>query len=480
MEIVREHERRQRDTGATYQLNGAHISAAYWENPHSPRTDAVWLQLCTLTLDALSQYLNFTYAISRISAHTDPIALVHANRVQLLVNFLAVTPNRSRYVTFLEPFIYSHKTFLVRASPPAPGFSLLGPFDALTWSLLLAVAVMTAVAMAMNGRLCLPCMTWGDARRRVDARAITDLLKYYVRYVFGALVRQGGPWLPAAAPVRTVLAAWWLFAICASTIYSASLVSLLTVVRVREPFTSIPALLRHPAMTPVVVAGQSVVEQLATSPANSSLHRLLERVAAAAPRSVAKSLPEGLRLTLLGNHTLIGNALELKLLIIEEAEAVFSHEDDGEVTCALMLSSVEMLPTRMAWMVPRGSPYVRSLNNGIRAAIESGLRDKWLHEALPDRLELCRRPRKNIAVTTRQLTSVDLSGAISVLVYGGISAVVVLCLEKFIYHAHNALSEGQQWQRRRQRLLLMPVAMVTDDAAPQHRAESGTVDRVDI
>lgn len=64
-----------------------------------------------------------------------------------------------------------------------------------------------------------------------------------VWYSYGALVGQGGDYLPPAIGTRSIVAFWWLFVIVTATTYSGNLVACLTFPKVYQPVQNVQDLL---------------------------------------------------------------------------------------------------------------------------------------------------------------------------------------------------------------------------------------------
>ncbi|XP_014671502.1 PREDICTED: glutamate receptor ionotropic, delta-1-like [Priapulus caudatus] len=418
-------------------LHGAHLRAGYWRYESTPRTDHAWLTLSRSILADFSRFYNFTFDVVTIPAADDAVSLVADGRVDVLLNFLTVTPQRQRRVTFLSPLVKTHKTFLVRRPPLVSGFTFFAAFDVTTWLTLLAVTVATAATTAaLDGRLA----PWrehaadrGGGEGCASDRRGSALLAYYARYVFGSLLKQGGPRLPAATPARVMLATWWCFAIIVAALYGATIVSLLAIAQAKQPFTSLAQLSAGgTGVQPVVVRGQSIIELLSSSPADSDLGRLWATIDGVDGATV-DSMPEGLRRSLRGDAAMTGNGVEMVLAMMEDEEEVLGHDAAGQPFCRLALSPVRFLPANMAWSLPLGSPYASVLDHAMVRSIESGLFAKWLNDIFPIWLKLC----MNHPETTMQTTALSmghLSGTFLVLVYGGVVAAAVLAAETAFHH----------------------------------------------
>lgn len=418
-------------------MNGTNLIAGFWEYNDSPETNRIWLKMGKTFLDELGHYLNFTYNVTVISPEKDAIQYVYNKKVDVLINILTVTMKRKRYVKFLEPLYETYKTFTIKTPQPVSLFTMLAPFDMPTWLAVVAFSIVAAVIMALEGSVYLNWVSSKDSPLNLEARSFRKSLQFYVFQIISCLVQQSSVWLPKKLAPRTLLGCWWIFAVEIAAFYCAVMVSLLTISQSEQPFNSVAELVAHPTLQPVVVDGQSVIEVLSDSPKGSDLGNLWKKVASDEENSIVISMKDGAELSLYSQYTLLGNAVEIILTLVEQRQQVFGYDANGALFCNLILSPVKFFPARMAWMVPKKSPYSELLDNGLKSIISGGLRDKWFREAFPEELEKCLNPPKQ-AIRMQPLSFVQYTSTFYMGMYGGIASLLLLAMEYVIWKLANS------------------------------------------
>lgn len=420
------------DRISKYQLQNVNITVGFWDYVNSPSLNEMWFDMGLSFLEEMARYLNFTYHLVKIEANENGINVVHQGNVDLLINLLAITPKRIKIVTFLEPIFESYKTCVIRTPPYVSKVNLLAPFDTKTWLFLAFACLASAIIMACDMQVCLPCILWGNSSVNLKKTPLVKKLIYYVQYMVGSLLRQAGTYLPDTVPSRIMLSCWWIFAITVTGLYSADLVSILTIATAVQPFNSITKLVNHPTLKPVVVAGQSIIDDLSASEPDSEFGKLWAKIISD-KNLIINSMPQGIHMTLSGNYTMIGNALEMKLVMVQQSDEVFGYDEDGNQQCHLTLSPLSFLTTKMSWMVPKSSPYVDAFNHALHVFMATGLRDKWLADYFPADLEYCINTPSQV-IQMKQLTLAKLKSIFHFLFYGGAACLLLLVVEALLYY----------------------------------------------
>lgn len=99
-----------------------------------------------------------------------------------------------------------------------------------------------------------------------------------VWYCFGAMVQQGGDYLPMAISGRILITFWWLFVIVTVTTYSGNLVALLTFPKIFNPINDLYDLIKYKNVLKYGATRTSGIEEVIKDSANTALQMLLDNI----------------------------------------------------------------------------------------------------------------------------------------------------------------------------------------------------------
>mgnify|MGYP002649322754 CR=1 FL=1 len=95
-----------------------------------------------------------------------------------------------------------------------------------------------------------------------------------VWYCFGAIVQQGGDYLPLAISGRILITFWWLFVIVTVTTYSGNLVALLTFPKIFNPINDLNDLIAFKSLLKYGATRTSGIEELIKDSADKRMQML--------------------------------------------------------------------------------------------------------------------------------------------------------------------------------------------------------------
>ncbi|KAL0103140.1 hypothetical protein PUN28_017458 [Cardiocondyla obscurior] len=241
-----------------------------------------------------------------------------------------------------------------------------------------------------------------------------------VWYVYGALLQQGGMYLPHSDSARLLVGVWWLVVMVLVATYSGSLVAFLTFPNMDAAILTIENLIAHKDRLTWGFPNGSFLEEYLKNADEEKYHILLER-------SIihnASQETEMIERVKAGKHALIDWRSTLR----------FVMRNDLLLTegCAFSLSTDEFMDEPIAMVIGKDSPYTKIINSELHRMHESGLMNKWITEQIPIK-DKCSDSLTNQAVDERKVNVTDMQGIFFVLFMGVTGSMFLLCCE-FCWH----------------------------------------------
>ncbi|CAH2047486.1 unnamed protein product, partial [Iphiclides podalirius] len=244
-------------------------------------------------------------------------------------------------------------------------------------------------------------------------------------YIYGALLQQGGMYLPRADSGRLVVGTWWIVVLVVVTTYSGNLVAFLTFPKQELPVTTIADLLENKDVyTWSINKGSYLEMELKNSdvPKYISLLKGAELIinnenAEKNPKSDS-SILERVRKR---RHVIID--WKMRLSYVMRAATLATDR------CDFTVSAEEFMDEKVAMIMPAGSPYLPVINEELSRMHKAGLIEKWLAERLPQRDRCWRSGTAGQQIDNHTVNLRDMQGSFFVLFLGIFTAFMVLFME---------------------------------------------------
>ncbi|KAK8377611.1 hypothetical protein O3P69_013925 [Scylla paramamosain] len=230
---------------------------------------------------------------------------------------------------------------------------------------------------------------------------------------------------------RLVLGAWMVLTLVLMRSYAGTLMSLLAVRQIPQPFQDLRRLLDDPDITMVWEAGSMYVQFLmcvlslgnpAPQAITSGIFREVREAEFSGRLVFIKSTEYNSMLDQLvrrGTHAFVGEDLSGRVLMAND------FSTSGQ--CDFYSSRARFLPYMFAMIGRRHSPLVPALSARIRAVTEAGLYDHWLDAAIPNDTSCTNAPTK--VTVTSSLTLENLWGMFFLLGSGVAGAALLFAGE---------------------------------------------------
>ncbi|XP_046568893.1 glutamate receptor ionotropic, kainate 2-like [Haliotis rubra] len=185
-------------------------------------------------------------------------------------------------------------------------------------------------------------------------------------YHFGALMANGGAYLPKTKSGRTVLSCWWLFTVIMAATYSGNLIAFLTDGREKPPFSSLAEMVQQDTYNWGFVGGTALVNLFQES--NISVYHKVwhgvEEIMANEPDWLSLDGDEHMR-----------RAVESQYVYIAEESTLEMWDDPRR--CDLQMLHDNFLFSKYAVGLPKHSIYTQVFSEQILRIYESGILSLW-------------------------------------------------------------------------------------------------------
>ncbi|XP_058458924.1 ionotropic receptor 93a [Malaya genurostris] len=378
-------------------------------------------------LKELSRKLNFTYTITIAQTNLEYIGNmtddgnstfnkdVHTvttdvpaeilkqlmdNKILLAAVGATVSEKQKKYITFSKPISIQTYSFIVsRPRELSRVFLFLSPFTVDTWMCLAATILLMAPMLYIIHRSS-PFYGHIGKNNTIGLGKLNNCFWY----IYGALLQQGGLYLPYADSGRIIIGTWWLVVLVLVTTYCGNLVAFLTFPKIAIPITTISQLVKNQQGVSWSIRKGTFLEQFLLETDDPKYVRLYNGAKFITEESdqIVRSIREG-------HHVHIDWRTNLNYLMKRE----FLKND----RCDFVLSMDEFLDEQIALAMPKNSPYIDVINDELIKMQQFGFMQRWLKKYLPSQ-DKCSKVRRSSEVENHTVNNDDMAGCYYILLIG--------------------------------------------------------------
>ncbi|GLV41761.1 Ionotropic receptor 93a [Carabus blaptoides fortunei] len=380
----------------------------------------------------LSRRLNFTYILGLSKTDTnlttrqmdlieltnmipDDIAnLVMNNKVFMAACAFTINNRGKKIINFTIPIsIQSHTLLVARPRQLSRALLFISPFTYDTWlCLALAIIIMGPILYFINKY----SPVYGYRGKAVKG---LENIQNCMWYIYGALLQQGGMYLPEADSARLVIGTWWLVVLVVVTTYCGNLVAFLTFPKIDIPIRTIDDLFSHrDSVTWGITNGTFLDEYLKETDIQryQELNNGIVIHDQLTPQIVSEVRDR--------THVFIG--WKMKIAYIMKKNFIESG------ACDFAFGIDDFLDEQIAMIVSQDNPYLDMINDEINRLHQVGLIEKWLKDYMPKK-DRCWKVGHVTEVNNHTVNIDDMQGCFFVLFLGFALAALLMIFEK-CYH----------------------------------------------
>lgn len=223
-------------------------------------------------------------------------------------------------------------------------------------------------------------------------------------YTCGALLQQGGQYLPKADSGRFLVGIWWIGVIVLVTTYSGNLVAFLTFPKYERAENTLVDVLKSPEHNIYGMPNASFFEVYAKQSDREDFKEYINKATIYNKlyQSDIEDIQHGKRVN-----------VDWKVNL----QNIIQREFDRTKECNFMLGKEEFVEEQIGLIVPLTSPYLALINDEIKKLNEMGLIQRWHKIYMPD-IHKCSGKSMVHHVTNHKVNLTDMQGCFAVLLMG--------------------------------------------------------------
>ncbi|XP_071526982.1 glutamate receptor-like [Panulirus ornatus] len=372
-------------------------------------------------LEIMANTMNFTYKYVRPpdgswgnkmknGSWTGMVGMVGRKEVDFGLGPFSARSPREEMVDFTRPVMLDdHRVIARRGRPEVDPWGFLLPLKPLVW-----VAILTTLLIVLAIVLLLSSYSGLTSNANTDkaSNMVYDYIRVLLQQDYSASLEL---WWE-----RFLLASWMMMTLVLTRSYAGTLMSLLAVRHIPQPYQSIQDVLDDPSIIMIWESKSALVQYFRTAKTGVF-------------REVGDSEKEG-RIRFARGYEYYWSMDTLvrqgdHVIMAETLYGIVLQGQDFSNTgkCDFYMSGDVFLPFMMTMVGPKGSPLVPPMNWRIKWVTQTGLYYQWMEAVMPN-VSYCKTAPSKIAVSTSLALS-NVWGMFAVLLGGHTVSLLVLGLE---------------------------------------------------
>ncbi|CRL07373.1 CLUMA_CG020350, isoform A [Clunio marinus] len=331
---------------------------------------------------------------------TEVLSLLSENHIILGAVANTINERYKRLINFSVPISIQPYSFLVAKPKEISRIYLFAaPFTTLTWLCLAGMIVILPPVLCIVNRLS-PFYEFHRHQRTLGLFKIDNCFWY----IYGALLQQGGLYLPHADSGRIIIGSWWLIVIVLVTTYCGNLVAFLTFPKIDNQIKTVDELVKHHKSVTWGMRGGTYLEDYIR---DTDIHKYQLLY------SGANFYPDE-------NEEIIENVRKGKHVYIDwrsNLKQIMRREHLKTESCDFSLSFEEFMEEQIGIVFPMNSPYLDLFNIEITRLHQMGLIERWMKQYMPQK-DRCSKQSTVIEVINHTVNMDDMQGCFLVLLFG--------------------------------------------------------------
>ncbi|XP_067617872.1 ionotropic receptor 93a isoform X3 [Eurosta solidaginis] len=303
-------------------------------------------------------------------------------------------PDKKSY-NFTIPISIQSYTFISRQPDEVSRIYLFtAPFTPEIWGCLVGIIVITAPVLYAINRLV--------PMEHLKIRGLCTLNSCFW-YIYGALLQQGGMYLPKADSGRLVIGVWWIVVIVLVTTYSGNLVAFLTFPQFQPGIDFFYQIFSSNKIQVFGLRNGTYFEKYSTITTRYDFRDFVRRA------TIYDSLQgEDIGAVQLGRRVNVDWRINLQLIIKRQFEK--------DKQCKFFLGRESFVDEQIGLIVPSGSPYLSLINDQIVRMFQMGFIERWHQTNLPN-MEKCNGGAGMRQIMNHKVNLDDMQGCFMVLLF---------------------------------------------------------------